>query len=226
MVDRPWMLFEDSGPTLRATRPDGTGDHDLGAWERILAEYAALQRSVERMPVRDEMLLASVPDQRAGRLGRELARLVEDDAIWARITPEERAPANTARVDLREATEVVAGAIAELETAGVAASIQHDDFPGGNILVGPHGDRFFDWGDAVVAHPFSTLTTTFNSIAHHTGRSLDDAVFVRLRDVYTEAWTDRLSRADLSRVVDLAQVLGCIARSCAGHGDAVAGWLI
>ena len=45
--ERPWILFEDGGPTMRATRPDGTGDHDLVAWERILAEYAALQRSVE-----------------------------------------------------------------------------------------------------------------------------------------------------------------------------------
>ena len=66
------------------------------------------------------------------------------------------------------------------------AAIQHDDLHGGNILVGPDGDRFFDWGDAVVAHPFTTLTTTFNSIAHKTGRDLDDPVFSRLRDVYLE----------------------------------------
>jgi hypothetical protein len=238
--DRPWLLFEDGGPTLRATRPDGTGDHDIGAWERILAEYAALQRAVESTPVRDEMLLGGVPDQRPGRLGGELARLVEDDAIWARMTSEERVDADIARADLREAPDIVAAAIAELDAAGVAASIQHDDFHGGNILVGRDGDRFFDWGDAVVAHPFSTLTTTFNSIAHHTGRSLDDAVFPRLRDAYTEAWTDCLSRADLARVAVLAQVLGCITKSCAweralinlgpdemdGHGDAVAGWLM
>ena len=38
---RGWILFDDAGPTLRATRPDGHGDHDLAAWERILPEYAA-----------------------------------------------------------------------------------------------------------------------------------------------------------------------------------------
>ena len=45
--DRPWLLLDDAGPTLRQTRPDGTGDRDLAAWERILAEYAELQRSLE-----------------------------------------------------------------------------------------------------------------------------------------------------------------------------------
>ena len=45
--DRPWLLLDDAGRTLRQTRPDGTGDLDLAAWERILAEYAELQRSLE-----------------------------------------------------------------------------------------------------------------------------------------------------------------------------------
>ena len=26
--DRPWLLLDDAGPTLRETRSDGTGDHD------------------------------------------------------------------------------------------------------------------------------------------------------------------------------------------------------
>jgi hypothetical protein len=238
--ERPWLLFDDGGPTLRATRPDGTGDHDLAAWERILAEYAALQRSVEGDVAREAMLAAGVPDERPERYPGELARLLDDDRVWARVTPEERDTADAARRRLREGLSDVEAAVAELGAAGIAASIQHDDLHGGNILVGPDGDRFFDWGDAVVAHPFSTLTTTFNSIAHHTGRALDDPAFERLRDVYAAAWTDRLSADDLVRAVALARVLGCVAKSLAweraltgletdemdGHGDAVAGWLM
>jgi hypothetical protein len=122
----------------------------------------------------------------------------------------------------------------------VTASIQHDDFHGDNLFVGPDGDRFFDWGDAVVAHPFMTLTTTFNSIAHKTDRRLDDPVFARLQDVYLEAWTDDLPLAGLVEVADLSRLLGCIGKALAwersllglvptemgGHGDAVAGWLV
>ena len=238
--ERPWLLFDDGGPTLRATRPDGTGDHDIAAWERILPEYAVLQRSVESEEIRDEMLVAGVPDGRPSRLSGELARLLEDDVAWSRIMDDERVAADAARRRLRGSLTAVEAAVAELEAAGIPASIQHDDLHGGNILVGPDGDRFFDWGDAVIGHPFSTLTTTFNSIAHHTGRVLDDPVFEGLRDVYTQAWSDRLPAADQARVVALARALGCVSKSLAwernltglepdemdGNGDAVAGWLI
>jgi hypothetical protein len=238
--ERPWLLFDDGGPTLRATRPDGTGDHDVEAWERILSEYAALQRAVESDVARDAILAAGVPDERPERLPGELARLLDHDLVWAGVTPEERDAADAARRHLREGLDDVEAAVVELGAAGIAASIQHDDLHGGNILVGPDGDRFFDWGDAVVAHPFSTLTTTFNSIAHHTCRVLDDPSFERLRIVYAAAWTDRLSVDELARVVALARVLGCIGRALAweraltgleademdGHGGAVAGWLM
>ena len=46
---RPGRGSSSTTPGRRSARPrpDGRGDHDLAAWERILAEYAALQRSVE-----------------------------------------------------------------------------------------------------------------------------------------------------------------------------------
>ena len=62
--DRPWLLLDDAGPTLRPTRPDGTGDHDLAAWERILTEYAALQRSLDTGDAVAAMLAAGTPDGR------------------------------------------------------------------------------------------------------------------------------------------------------------------
>ena len=238
--ERAWLLFDDAGGTLRQTRPDGHGDHDLGAWERILGEYAELQRSVEGGSAVAAMLAAGTPDVRPGRLPVELERLLADDVIWDRVTADERAAADLARETLVAARSRIARLAEALSTAGIAASIQHDDLHGGNILVGPAGDRFFDWGDAVVAHPFSTLTVTFNSIAHHTDRRLDDPAFARLRDAYLEAWTDVASRDELVAAATLARDLGCIGRSLAweralsglepddmdGHGDAVAGWLM
>ena len=236
----PWLLFDDAGPTLRATRPDGDGDHDLAAWERILAEYAELQRSVEGESEVAAMLAAGTPDGRPGSLPAELDRLLAGDEAWDRILADERVAADLARDRLRGARGLIQDAVGDLLASGVAATIQHDDLHGGNIVVGPEGDRFFDWGDAVVAHPFSTLTVTFNSIAYHTGRTWDDPAFVRLRDAYLEAWTDVASRDALVAAVGIARDLGCIGRSLAwerslrdlppgemdGHGDAVAGWLM
>ncbi len=239
-LERSWMLFDDASPTLRMAQADGHGDHDLAAWERVLPEYAELQRSVEDPATVAAMVDAGTPDGRPERLPAELARLLEDERIWNRVLPEERAAADAARVVLRARFSELADLASRVAASGVPASIQHDDLHGNNVVVGPAGDRFFDWGDAVVAHPFSTLTTTFNSIAHHTERRLDDPAFVRLRDAYTEAWTDVVPRDELAEVARLAILLGCIGKALAweraligleesemeGHGDAVAGWLM
>ena len=93
--------------------------------------------------------------------------------------------------------------------------LEHDDLHGGNVLVGPDGDRFFDWGDAVVAHPFGTLTVTFNSIAHKLELPAEDPAFARLEAVYLEAWDGVAPRADLRRAAAITRVLGCIGRALA-----------
>ena len=238
--DRPWILFDDGGPTLRQTRSDGTGDHDLVAWERILREYAVLQRSLESDEDVAAMFAAGVPDGRPEALPGELARLLDDDAAWDRLHDDDREEGRVVRARLPALLPQIASAARELTTTGVQPSVQHDDLHGGNILVGPAGDRFFDWGDAIVAHPFSTLTVTFNSIAHKTGLSHDDSAFERLEAVYLEAWADVASPAALARAARLARVFGCVNRALnweralvdvaatelVEFGDSVAGWLI
>ena len=238
--DRPWLLLDDAGPTLRQTRPDGTGDHDLAAWGRILAEYAELQRSLESDDAVEAMLGGGTPDGRPTALPGELARLLGDDAWWERLTDEERDEGAVARRTLRDQLPVVTALADELAALGIAPSVQHDDLHGGNVLVGPDGDRFFDWGDAVVAHPFGTLTVTFSSIAHALELPPADPAFTRLEAVYLEAWHGIASPGDLQRAAAIARVLGCIGRALAwerslsgleddemdGFGDGVAGWLL
>ena len=237
---RPWLLFDDAGPTLRAASPDGLGDHDLAAWRRILPEYATLQRSVESVVAVAAMERAGVPDGRPATLARELDRLLGDDRVWGLVPAEDRAAATRARATLRESERRIREGVARLDSAGVTYTIQHDDLHGGNVVVGAAGDRFFDWGDAVIAHPFATLNVTFNSIAHRTARDLGDPAFDELRDAYLEAWTDVARRDVLLNAAGLARDLGCIGRALAweralldlapdemdGHGDAIAGWLV
>jgi len=238
--DRPWMLFDDGGPTLRQTRPGGDGDHDLTAWERILPEYAALQRSLEIEEAVAAMFAAGTPDGRPDTLPAELERLLDDDAAWARLPADERDAGVAARGRLRATLPVIGTLAAELAASPVPPTVQHDDLHGGNVLVGPAGDRIFDWGDAVVAHPFATLAVTFNSIAHKTGLPPADPAFARLEAVYLEAWTDVVPTAELRRAVALAKVFACVGRSLAweralrgldddeteGFADGVAGWLV
>jgi hypothetical protein len=238
--EESWILSDDAGPNLRQTRPAGDGDHDLEAWHRILPEYAQLQRSLEGDDVVAELLAAGVPDGRAAALIAELVRLLDDDPAWERLTPEATADGAVARRRLRAALPAIAAGADELAGSGIAPSIQHDDLHGANIMVGPAGDRFFDWGDSVVGHPFATLNVTFNSIANKTDRPYGDPAFDRLRDAYLEAWAGVAPRADLVRAAALARDLGCIHRSLSweravmglgagemdGFDDSVAAWLI
>ena len=213
---RPWLLFDDAGPTLRAGRPDGRGDHDLAAWERILTEYAGLQRSVEGEAAVAAMLAAGTPDERPERLAEALDRLVADDRIWSRVDASERAAARRARARLASrGAAAVTDLAGRAARAGVPASIQHNDFHGGNIVVGPGGERFFDWGDAVIGHPFATLAGTFGSIARRTGRDTADPVFDRLRDGYLEAWTDVAPRTELAAAIDATRALAPIGKALA-----------
>ena len=134
---RGWILFDDAGPTLRAARPDGHGDHDLAAWERILPEYAELQRSVETPAAIASMLAAGTPDGRPDRLPPELERLLGDDRIWERVLADERADADRARAALAARLPEIGELAARVAASGVPPSIQHDDLHGGNIVVGP-----------------------------------------------------------------------------------------
>jgi hypothetical protein len=236
--ERGWLLLPDGGPTLRQTRPDGTGDADLDAWERVLADYAALQRRVE---VRNgELLRLGVPDGRPETLPATLTRLVDDDAIWNRVAGADRDPARQARARLRSLGAWVTHRSVDLSGSGISATIQHDDLHGGNVFAGPHGYRFFDWGDSVVAHPFGTLVTTLNSVAFRLEVDPDGPDLSRLRDAYLEAWSDVLPRAPLRDALDIALDLGRIGKAAAwdralsglepddmdGFGDAPAGWLM
>ncbi len=237
--DRGWILLPDGGPTLREARPDGTGDHDLGAWERLLVEYAALQRSTG--PRATELLALGVPDGRPAILVPTLRTLLDDEALWdpALQGPADRAAVVEARPRLRALGAWVAERAAVLDGSGIGPTIQHDDLHGGNIFVGPAGVRFFDWGDAVVAHPFGTLTVTINSIAHRLGREADDPALERVRDAYLEPWTNIHPRSELEPIVEAALDLGRIARAAAwarsrlglrpeamdGQGGAPAAWL-
>ena len=210
---RGWMLLPDGGTRLRDLAPDERGDHDLEAWIRLLPVYAELQRGLECRV--EELVAAGVPDERPERLGAVLDELVRADPVWSRLDADEIEQGAVARAALRRGRADVAALARDLASSGVRPSIEHGDLHGANILVGADEVRFFDWGDATVAHPFGTLTTTLRSIAYHTGLDETGPQLARVREAYTEVWTDVLPRSALAEVADLATDLAHIGKSSA-----------
>lgn len=81
-------------------------------------------------------------------------------------------------------------------------TLDHNDLHGGNVFPGP---VFFDWGDAVVAHPFASLLVV--------RRVLGPEAYPRARDAYLEVFGDLAPHAELVRTAELAIRVSLVART-------------
>jgi hypothetical protein len=205
---RGWLLLPDGGRTLR----DVDGGTDLAIWERLLAGFAQMQRTL--VPYVGELLGAGTPDRRPARLpalrdallgDRDLVMLGRPDGL----TEEQHA-------SLVAGAPAYAAMCADLDAFGVPASLQHDDLHDNNVFAptAPGGPlRIFDWGDSVVGHPFGTLLVSLRVVAHLTGLAYGSPALLRLRDAYLEPWTADLDRADLVEACRLALRIGGVLRA-------------
>jgi hypothetical protein len=194
--DRRLMLLPDGGATLR----EAGGATSVAAWEAMLRDYAQLQ--IELVSHADEMVGLGVPDLRPDRLPELAAELLADDVFLMLDRPDGLpSEQRDALVDglgrYRELCERLAG-------SGIPASLQHDDLHDANVFVGDGRYRFFDWGDASVAHPFLSLLVPLRVVARALNVPPGDAVLLRLRDAYLEAWSGYGSPAELREQADLA----------------------
>ena len=222
-------LMPDGGASLRAAHGGLT---PLDGLERLLVDYAAVQRAAESHVER--FLDVGVDDVRPRRMPDELGALVEQclGASGAHRLDDEAA------ARLHGVLPAYADACAELEESGIAATLQHDDLHDNNVLA--RGPVVIDWGDAVVGHPFGTMLATLGSVASRHSLDRDDPALARLADAYTECWTDVADRATLRRLVGLAirvgpltralawrrALVGCDEPSWTEWGDGVHGWLL
>lgn len=244
---RGWQLLPDGGLPLRAC-PANT---DPRAWERFAVSYAELQRRIT--PYASELLALGVPDHRPAALPGHFDALLDDPQV---------ALADPQRDALAGLRQRYADACARLAEAGPAPTIQHDDLHSNNVLTGgttvdssetgtrsgeippggaglrrgdESGARFFDWGDASVGHPFTSLLVALRTMAHTFGVGPDDPVVRRFRDAYLEPWGLGRHGRELAA---LAAWTGTVGRALAWrralaaagpadlatYGDAVPGW--
>ncbi|GAB7051796.1 phosphotransferase [Catenuloplanes indicus] len=200
-VARGWLLTPDAGPTLRDALSHGGGEARTARWAEMLRAYAALQR--DATPLADDLLSLGVPDHRPDVLPEQLATLLADPDVRAGLGPARHA-----------AVSAVAPAFAEwcaeLAASGVPATVQHDDLTDANVFAGPPY-RFFDWGDAGVAHPFGSLLVALSFAGHTLGAAPGAPELIRLRDAYLSAWPG--DPAALRRAATLAGRVSRVSRA-------------
>ncbi|GAA3008882.1 phosphotransferase [Actinokineospora diospyrosa] len=176
---RGWLVLPDGGPTL-------TEQHEI---IEFLPLYGQLQRDLAAHT--DAMLAAGVTDMRPARLPERFAEAL---AVIDDVPP-----------DIAAMGPQVTRWCERLAQSPVPVSLDHNDLHAGNFL---RGGRFYDWGDAVIAHPFASMLVPFSLVG-------DD--HTRARDAYLEPFTDLAPRAELVADLDLACRVGKIARALTWH---------
>jgi hypothetical protein len=143
-LERGWMLMEDGGRRLREVIAE---ERDMSRWGDILDGAADIARAME--PDVERLLAAGVRDVRLAVLPDRYADLVAPDHVEQRF---------------RDAVPRVREMAEELASYGVTETLQHDDLHDGQVFV--RGDRqlILDWGDAVISHPFFTLSVTLEGV--------------------------------------------------------------
>jgi Phosphotransferase enzyme family len=189
-LERRWMLLPDGGERLREVL--GRERHPR-RWLELAPLYAQLQSAA--VPAVDELLGLGTPDYRLGRLP-ELS-----DELGAALGRRGPGP---------ERVTELAG---ELAALGIPETIQHDDLHDGNVFVHEGGYWIFDWGDSCISHPFMSLVVGLRGIAHTFELAEHDPDLERIRDAYLEAWSERASRPELLRAVEIADCFGRLSRA-------------
>ncbi|MGH8893432.1 MAG: phosphotransferase [Actinomycetes bacterium] len=235
-ADQGWLLLPDGGRTLREAQG---GTTDLAHWERILVEYAQLQRSVA--PFAAEMLALGVPDNRPDALPAVLEDLLTDADALLLDQPSGMTGAQLA--EQRAAAPSYARMCAELAAIGIPPSVQHDDLHDANVFVPADESepyRVFDWGDATVAHPFASLLVSLRVLCDLANLAPGSPPVLHLRDAYLEVWSAEHDIKDLRQACRLAVRVGAVGRAAnwrralleatpagrAQWGDGVPGWLL
>jgi hypothetical protein len=191
-LDRGWMLMADAGERLREVVE---AERSLVRWHDVLEGVADLHRALE--PDVGSLLGAGVPDLRLATLADRYADLVGRYDVEPRF---------------REATGRVRELADELASYGVPETLQHDDLHDGQVFVKDGHNLILDWGDAVVSHPFFTLSVTLEG---GVAWGLDDVEDSEDIWPYVETYLARYApdRPELRDAVPPALRLGWVCRA-------------
>jgi hypothetical protein len=191
-LERGWLLMEDAGRRLRQVVAE---ERDLSRWEDVLDGAADIARAME--PDVEELIAAGVPDFRLGVLPDRYAALVDAEDVEERF---------------RDAVPRVQDLAEELASYGVTETLQHDDLHDGNVFVRDDRQLILDWGDAVVSHPFFTMSVTLEGVVAWGLDDVENSVDLGpLIDRYLNRYDP--DRPELREAVPLALRLGWACRA-------------
>jgi hypothetical protein len=209
---RGWMLMRDGGQQLRASiRPT----KDIAPWKRVIARYAEVQIGLADHVT--ELLSLRLPDHRLRVLPGLFSELLKDEESL--MIGQEKGLSSAQWEEVKDKASRFGQGCEELAAYGIPESLNHGDFHDGNVLIKDGQITFFDWGDASVTHPFTSLRTFFVSI--EIALDLPDYSFTpemaELLDLYLQPFEKFASKEELRRAYEFSKPVASIVKALAWH---------
>lgn len=209
---RGWMLIRDGGEQLRLSiRPT----KDIAPWKPVIAHYAEVQIGLADHIT--ELLSLQLPDHRLSMLPGRFRQLLADESNF--MIDQENGLTSMEWKEVQEKSARLEEICQQLAGYGIPESLNHGDFHDGNVLVKDGRITFFDWGDASVTHPFTSLRTFFVSI--EIALDLEDYSFTpemaELLDLYLAPFQQFAPKEKLLRAYQISKPVASIVKALAWH---------
>jgi Phosphotransferase enzyme family len=206
---RGWILLPDGGPPL-ADRVAGTDLVD--ALAAVLRRFGELQRDF--VPEVEAALTLGVADMRPQVMPSRLDEALE--TVGRSLAGQGTGDREILR-EVASRRETYRSWCERLATTPGGASLDHNDLHPWNMLVPdldqPDEVRFYDWGDAVIAHPFACMLVPLGWAQTRLATDLYAPDVLRIRDAYLEPFGDLAPHSELVEALELACRVGKVARA-------------
>ncbi|HET6595865.1 MAG TPA: aminoglycoside phosphotransferase family protein [Anaerolineales bacterium] len=209
---RGWMLMRDGGDQLRVSiRPT----KDIAPWKPVIARYAEIQIGLADHVT--ELLSLRLPDHRLSVLPGLFRQLLAAESNF--MVDQEKGLTSMEWREVQKKEARFEEICQQLARYGIPESLNHGDFHDGNVLIHDGRVTFFDWGDASVTHPFTSLRTFFVSI--EIALDLEDYSFTpemaELLDLYLEPFQKFATKGELLEAYQLSKPIASIVKVLAWH---------
>lgn len=203
---RGFLLTPDQGPVL--AKDDETTN--LRVWRELVVAASRLQRAVA--PDVDDLAtrvgLTRMPSEEAEECAADRI-----EALAALPAGDPRRLDRDVAARLRRHLPTVGRWSDEVAALGLPLTLNHNDLHENNAFDTPAGLRFFDFGDAVVSHPFGVLLIPLNIVGGDLDAAPDDPRLLAVADAALEVWSDLAPMSELRAALPAALQLGRLART-------------
>ncbi len=201
------FIMKDSGKQLRELFKINFKSNLL---IQAIKKYTYIQKGVADADQINTFLELGVPDWRLSQLPILYNQLINKEDLL------KEDGMNTHELDrLHELAEEFSSWCQFLSYYKIPETIDHCDFHDGNILQQNNTNKItiIDWGETVITHPFFSLISCLNNVAHRYHLNENDKTYIKLQHTCFENWLATDIKNNLSEAILLTKKLQPVYRA-------------